>query len=199
MTKALNYKTIRGKYTTQGMKMSRTVPAAALFTSAQWAALKKKVIIATNKLRAEIAKSGTPDKAQLLADAIDAAEFGGSRTDATRKLFEIFLGKKLPGAGKRHGYRKLAMVVLSKNPNSHNYRLDVPTLAYDPSDLRCIQVDTKAKSWFVGNHVCKFSEGVRVATAAEIESFFRVIPTTTHGDYADTARRYAAVLARTGA
>lgn len=179
--------------------MSRTVPVAALFTTAQWAALKKKVIIATNKLRAEVAKSGTPDKAQLLADAIDAAEFGEQRTNATRKLFEIFIGKKLPGSSRRFGYNKLAMVVLSKNPNSHSYKLGVPTLVYDPSDQRCIQVDAKTKSWFVGNHVCKFKDGARVATAAEIESFFRVIPTTTHGDYADTARRYAAALARTGA
>lgn len=173
--------------------MSRTAAAvAALFTAAEWAALKKKVITATKKMRADHAKAGGDAKLTALANAIQEADFGSEREAATRKLFEIFLGKKLPGCVRSNGYTKLAMVVLTKNPNSHTYKLGVPTLAYDIAETRFLQM--VGKDLMVGNHACKFQQGARIATDAEIEAFFRVIPTGITGDYADTARRYAAAL-----
>lgn len=167
---------------------------AALFTSAEWAALKKKVIIATKKMRADQAKTAPDDKLKRLADAIQEADFGAEREAATRKLFEIFTGKKLPGTVKSNGYVKLALVVLTKNPNSHSYPLHQPLLAYDVAETRFLYKGSGGKNFRVGNHASKFQQGARIATDAEIEEFFRVIPTGTDGDYADTARRYAATL-----
>ncbi len=124
----------------------------------------------------KLSKERFSKKAKAVAIAIDGA--GWCWRSEIRRVLEAVIGEKLPpkagGSGERTGFfKKHAVIVCTKNPNSHDYgRKPVLLLR---SGKRGNNLRTSGSRGNNLPHAPRTESPIRYATAAEVTTFFKAI------------------------
>ena len=116
-------------------------------------------------------------KAKAVVAAINKSSLCGSNGQDVKRILEVVMGEKLPstfGGAKLAGFfKKHAVIVCTKNPNSHSYGSKPVLLLKSNTDYKHLRISGSR-----GNHLpdpLKIKSPMRYATDKEVAVFFKAI------------------------
>lgn len=122
--------------------------------------------VEANGLNKKEEPSSFSPKAQKIQSILDKApgeKYGPHALSTVALIISELLGEKVTFKERRKTFKKLQVIVIEDNPNSHNYPLDEPVMVINESNYSAI-----TSEGFRGNSV---PLSARLATVEEIKTF----------------------------